>query len=110
MSTSTGGVIRVSRRVDRDGVRSALKTKNARREVLLMPALARMLREHRIGSPHSQQSDYVFAHPDGRAMHPDTVRRLGLYEAVKSAGLDQPGKPRLRFHEYADLFVMPTRG
>jgi len=51
----------------------------------------------------------VFARPDGRAMHPDTVREYGLHAAVKNAGIDQPGKPRLRFHDlrhtYASLLI-----
>ncbi len=42
-------------------------------------------------------------------MHPDTVRKFGLQKAVKAAGLDQPGKPRLRFHDlrhtYASLLI-----
>ena len=85
------GVIRVHHQVDRKGVPSPLKTKNARREVLLMPALGRMLREHRIGSPHSKPEDYVFTRPDGRPMHPDVVRKYGLHPAVKGAGIDTPG-------------------
>jgi hypothetical protein len=40
---------------------------------------------------------------------PDVVRKLGLHVAVKNAGLDQPGKPRLRFHylrlTYASLLI-----
>jgi len=42
-------------------------------------------------------------------MHPDTVRKYGLHAAVKNAGLDQPGKPRLRFHDlrhtYSSLLI-----
>ena len=68
-----------------------------------------MLREHRLASPHSQPGDHVFTRPDGRPMHPDTVRKYGLHAAVKNSGLDQPGKPRLRFHDlrhtYASLLI-----
>ena len=78
---------------------------NARREVLLMPAPGRMLREHRIGSPHSQPGDYVFTRPGGRAMHPAVVRKHGLHPAVKNAGIDQLGKPRL----LSTICVTPTR-
>ena len=74
-----------------------------------MPTLAKMRREHRIGSGFSQPHDYVFTRPDGRAMHPDVVRKYGLHPAVKNAGIDQPGKPRLRFHDlrhtYASLLI-----
>lgn len=99
------GVVHVREQVDRAGRTLPLKTEKARRDVILMPALARLLRDHRIGSPHSTQTDYVFARPDGRAMHPDTVRRYGLHPAVKRAGIDTPGKPRLRFHDCRHTFA-----
>jgi integrase len=99
------GVVHVHHQVDRTGNVLPLKTRNARRDVLLMPALARMLREHRIGSSHSQAHEYVFARPDGRPMAPDTVRRYGLLRAVERAGLNPPGKPRLRFHDLRHCFA-----
>ena len=42
-------------------------------------------------------------------MHPDVVRVCGLRRAVATAGLDTPGRPRLRFHDlrhtYASLLI-----
>lgn len=38
-------------------------------------------------------------------MAPDTVRRYGLLKAVEHAGLNPPGKPRLRFHDLRHCFA-----
>ena len=38
-------------------------------------------------------------------MHPDVVRKYGLHPAVKRAGIDTPGKPRLRFHDLRHTFA-----
>ena len=99
------GLVHVRQQVHRSGLSAPLKTRNAQRAVLLMPALGRMLSEHRAGSSYSQASDYVFTRPDGRPMHPDSVRRLGLHPAVKRAGIDTAGKPRLRFHDLRHTFA-----
>ena len=103
------GVVKVRDQVYRTGERLPLKTEKARRDVVLQPALATLLREHRLASPHSQPGDYVFARPDGRPMHPDTVRIAGLNKAVAAAKLNSPGRPRLRFHDlrhtYASLLI-----
>jgi integrase len=103
------GVIRVRDQVDRIGTRQPLKTEKGRRDVVLQPSLARLLREHRLASAHSQDDDYIFCRRDGRPMHPDVVRVCGLRRAVATAGLDAHGRPRLRFHDlrhiYASLLI-----
>ena len=103
------GLVRVRHQVDRTGQQQPLKTQKGRRDVLLTPALASLLREHRLRSPHSVADAYVFARDNGRPMHPDTVRRCGLQRTMLRAGLDQPGKPPLRFHDlrhtYASLLI-----
>jgi integrase len=72
------GVIRVSRALDHRGNRVEPKTPGAVREVVLMPALARTLREHRLASPFSRDDDYVFAAASGRARDGRNVLRRGL--------------------------------
>ena len=103
------GVIKVRDQVYRTGERLPLKTDKARRDVILQPALAALLQAHRDTSPHPADGDYVFCRPDGRPMHPDTVRVAGLNKAIKTAGLNPPGKPRLRWHDlrhsYASLLI-----
>ena len=99
------GVVRVRQQVHRSGLSTPLKTKNAQRAVLLMPTLGRTLREHRAGSAYPLGDAHVFTRPDGRPMHPDTVRRFGLHPTVKAAGIDTPGKPRLRFHDLRHTFA-----
>ena len=37
----------------------------------------------------------------------DVVRTRGLHPAVKKAGLDQPDKPRLRFHDLRHTYASP---
>jgi len=103
------GVIRVRDQIDRTGIRHPLKTDKGRRDVVLQPALATLLREHRRNSSHPRDGDHIFTRRDGRPMHPDVVRRCGLQRAASIAGLDSPGKPRLRLHDlrhgYASLLV-----
>lgn len=102
------GLVSVRRQVDRDGVVSSPKTKNANRQVLLLPALARMLRQHRIASSHSRPDDYVFSNAGGGPLRPETVRRYGLIKALQNAGLNHSGK-NVRFHDlrhtYASLLM-----
>ncbi len=103
------GVVHVSRQVDKTGRTSSLKTMNAYRDVVLIPGIARLLREHRMRSRHTAPDEYVFARPDGRPMHADSVRRCGLHAAVRKAGLDRLGKRWLRFHDlrhtYASILI-----
>jgi integrase len=103
------GLIRVSRALDHRGRRVEPKTPGAVREVVLMPALARTLREHRLASPFSGEDDYVFAAASGRPRDGRNVLRRGLGKAVERAGLDGEERPTLRFHDlrhtYASLLI-----
>ncbi len=103
------GLIQVSRALDHRGRRVEPKTPGAVREVVLMPALARTLREHRLASPFSGEDDYVFASASGRPRDGRNVLRRGLGRAVERAGLDGRERPTLRFHDlrhtYASLLV-----
>jgi integrase len=81
----------------------------ATRSVLPTPALGQVLREHRLRSRHSQPATTCSPATAPGPSHPDVVRVYGLRRAVATAGLDQPGRPRLRFHDlrhtYASLLV-----
>jgi integrase len=61
------GLVRVRKQLGRDGRRVAPKTPLAVREVVLMPALAKLSREHReqaFGRGHASADDFVFAFGD----------------------------------------------
>jgi integrase len=98
-------VVHVRCQLDRSGERTAPKTPQAYRQVILMPSLARLLREHKIASAHSAPNDPVFATLTGAPMHYRNVSRRGFTAAVAKAKLDDPGKPRLRFHDLRHTFA-----
>jgi integrase len=99
------GVVHVRRQLDRTGERTAPKTPKALRDVILMPSLAKLLREHKLASGHSGPGDPVFATLTGQPMHFRNVTRRGLGAAVTSAGLDGEGELRLRFHDLRHCFA-----
>jgi integrase len=108
------GVIRVRAQLSRAhrGVparRVAPKTPAAIRDVPLVAQLAAVLREHRRRSSFTAGSDWVFGTGRGSPLGHRNVERRALQRAAQRAGLDDGGRPPLRFHEYADLLVMPTR-
>lgn len=99
-----GGVLHVRRQLDRTGERVEPKTGQAVRDVVLMPALARTLREHRLRSPHSGEEDLVFPSAVGAGLDHTIPRRM-LARAVRSAELDVADKPKLRFHDLRHTFA-----
>lgn len=68
------GLIHVRAQLDRHGNRVEPKTPQAIRSIILMPALAKLLREHRLASPFSHEHDLVFASEVGS---PLTATRHG---------------------------------
>jgi integrase len=102
-------VVHVRRQLDRSGHYSQPKTPKALRSVVLMPSLAALLHEHRVGSSHDDPSDPVFATTTGRPMYYRNVTRRGLAAAIEKAGLAREGEARLRFHDlrhtYAALLI-----
>ena len=86
--------------------RVALKTRSARRQIPLTPQLATLLRDHRATSPFNSNRDWVFTTRNGTPLAHRNVQRSALSRAAHAAGLEQDDN-RLRFHEYADVFVMP---
>jgi integrase len=103
------GVLHVRRQLDRNGDYTQPKTPKALREVVLMPSLAALLREHKRRSAHGGPTDPVFATATGRPMYYRNVTRRGLTAAITEAGLGRQGEARLRFHDlrhtYASLLI-----
>jgi integrase len=65
--------------------RVRLKTKASVRDVILMPALARILKEHRLASPHSRDDDLVFATASGKTIGHRNLAQRGLDRATGAA-------------------------
>lgn len=98
-------LIRVRLQIDRRGNRVRLKTPGAQREVRIIPALRRVLVQHRLQSPYSQGGDFIFANLRGRAFSQRNVSQRGLGKAVEDAGLHQPGLPDPTFHDLRHTFA-----
>ncbi len=102
------GLVRVRKQLARDGTRVEPKTPQAIRAVVMMPALGRLLRQHKEeafahGRAHPQ--DLVFASSAGTPMHARNLARRGLEKAMEAAGLNEPGKPSLRMHDLRHTFA-----
>jgi len=99
-------LIRVHRQLSRRREHRKLKTQAGRREVMLAPALAKRLREHRLASRHKQPGDFVFANTLGRGLDYRDVGE-GFRQAVKRADLHAPGKLTLHSlrHSFASLLI-----
>jgi integrase len=69
----------------RDPRRSRLKTKASVRDVVLMPALATILKAHRLASPHSRDYDLVFATVHGKTIGHRNLAQRGLDRATGAA-------------------------
>jgi integrase len=87
------------------------KTRKSRRQVTMPPSLALLLRDYKeqvetrrflLGRPLSD-TDFVFAHPDGRPLDPSSVTHTFL-KAVRRAGLKGLRLHDLR-HSYASLMM-----
>jgi integrase len=70
------------------GMLKPLKSGAGKRDVVLMPELAALLRRHEIASRHSRPEDFVFAGAVGKPLHFRNVQRRGMDEAVERAKLE----------------------
>jgi integrase len=99
-------VLGVHQQLSRYRVHARLKTDAARREVLLAPAIVRLLREHWLTSPFKGAGDFVFAAATGRGLN---YRKVGeaFRPAVQRAGLRGQGRlaPHSLRHGYASLLI-----
>jgi integrase len=108
------GVVHVVRSLDRDGEAGPLKTEAAKRDVVLMPSLAKLLAAHKLASRHSAPSDPVFSSITGRPLN---WRNLGgsapkrksagrgLGAGLAKAGIVGEGKQKVRFHDLRHTFA-----
>ena len=99
-------VLRVHRQLSRYREHARLKTEAANREVLLAPAIVRLLREQWLASPFKSADDFVFTTTTGRGRdyrHVGDAFRL----AVERAGLRGQGRLSLHSlrHGYASLLI-----
>jgi integrase len=96
------GYLRVRYQRDRKSrQRVPLKTDSAERDVVLMPALGELLREHRLASLHSRDSDFVFpARLGGGPAH--TLLGRALTRALTLAGIGIKG---FTFHDLRHTFA-----
>jgi integrase len=101
------GVIRVRKQLQAGTARQRveLKTPHAIRDVMLIPALARTLKTHRLASPFSADTDFVFCTDLGTGLSRSRIARKGLVPAVKAANLDEPGRPKITPHQLRHCFA-----
>jgi integrase len=98
------GELHVRTQLSRKGEPVALKTRSCKRDVVLMPELAALLKRHRLASRHSRPEDFVFCGASGRPLHFRNVQRRGMDEAVTRAKLEV-GKRDPTMHDLRHCFA-----
>lgn len=101
------GLIRVRYQLSRKGERVALKTGKGRRDVVLMEALSRELRNAKLAAPHSAAHHPVFATATGRAISSRNAMRQ-LSKTFATAKLDGVTFHALR-HTFASILIAQGR-
>jgi integrase len=101
------GTIRVHRQLTRHRIHGPLKTPAGKREVILAPAIAKLLRERWLASSFKAPHHLVFCNPAGRGLDRRDVGE-DFRATLKRARIDTPGK-RLTLHSlrhaYASLLI-----
>jgi integrase len=83
-----------------------LKTHSGRRDIVLIPQLATMLKTHRMASRYKAPADFLFAAPDGRGRDQRSTGR-GVERALEAAGLSGQGISSHSFrHTFASLLIV----
>jgi integrase len=106
------GVIRVRHQLTRGSTANPprlaeLKTRGARRDVVLLPDLADLLREHRRGALSrglARQEDFVFTSSEGTPLGYRNLAQRGLRKAANRAGLNTEGRPNVTLHDLRHTF------
>ncbi len=97
------GLVRLGQQLSRvTRTRKSLKTKAGKRNVILAPSLAKMLKAHRLASRFTGPDDYVFCTPEERPLTPSNVDRRALHAAAEKAALR---KPRPKWHDLRHSFA-----
>jgi integrase len=87
-----GGFVRVRKQLSRDGLRVEPKTPRAKRDVVIPPALVKLLLEHKPRARSRGQPNPVFASESGRPLHWRNVSARGIEKAADRAGLNGKGQ------------------
>ena len=83
-----------------------VKTDTGRREVILIPQLASVLRAHRMASKRKRPGDFLFSAPDGRGRDQRSTARA-VERTLKRAKLDGQGTSSHNFrHTFASLLIV----
>jgi integrase len=103
----TAEQIHVRFQMSRQGKRVALKTESGRRDIVLMPALAKILRRRRLTMTRSAGSDLLFQSATGRTMGYWALQRR-FQGIAKRAGLDELTPHGMR-HTFAAILISEGR-
>jgi integrase len=100
-------VIRARHQLSRRGKRVELKTDKGRRDVVLMDALSRQLRDARLQAPFGADSDPVFATANRTAVSVRSATRQ-FAKTTRALGLDDVTFHTLR-HTFASMLIAQGR-
>ena len=98
------GFIHVRRQLGRDRKPAEIKTAAGRRDVVLVPQLASVLKAWKVKSLHSQDGDFVFPAPDGRG-HDHRSAAKGIERAVDRAELGDGLSAHSFRHTFASQLI-----
>jgi integrase len=101
------GLLRVHRQLSRKRVHRPLKTEAGRREVVLAPAVANLLRERWLASSFKGSGDFVFCNTLGRGIdyrEPGNAFRAAVKAAGVSSAAGRLSLHSLR-HGFASLLI-----
>ena len=101
-----GGLVRVHRQLSRKREHAPLKSEAGKREVILAPAIAKLLRECWLASPFKARHHFVFCNTLGRGLdHRDVGEDFRA--TIKRAGVSASGRLSLHSlrHGYASLLI-----
>jgi integrase len=85
-----------------DGERTRTKTRAGQRTVDVGPQTLRLIREQQLARAPNE-AGLLFPSRTGSPLDPNHLMSRYFKPAARAAGI-----PGLTFHDYADLFVMPT--